>query len=117
MAVYPSVTEHRLLNEPDQPCEEDAPDYNFMKCIKTSHAKEVGCSPSYDNWSDQTMPLCTTMEELMMHEKLNWQVYNGELKIVINKTDCKLPCNYKEYAVVGEPQEESGRVLGTLAKE
>ena len=115
--IYISVTEHRLLNQPDQPCEEDAPGYDFMKCVKNSHAMEVGCRPSWDTWSEQTIPLCTTMEELRMHEKLDWQVYNVELKVVINKTNCKVPCHYKEYAVVGEPQEESGSVIGPPAKE
>ena len=103
--LYISLTEHRLLNRPDQPCEEDIPDYDFMKCIKTSQSRTVGCRPSFDNWSDTTLPLCTTMEQLRMHEKLDWSVYNDEQKIVINKTGCNVPCTYKEFAMVGEPQE------------
>ena len=34
---YISVTEHHLLNRPEQPCEEKE-DYDFLECVKTSQA-------------------------------------------------------------------------------
>ena len=33
-----SLTEHHLLNRPEQPCEEQE-DYDFLKCVKTSQAE------------------------------------------------------------------------------
>ena len=32
-----TVTEHHLLNRPEQPCEEEE-DYDFLQCVKTSQA-------------------------------------------------------------------------------
>ena len=113
--LYISLTEHRLLNRPDQPCEEDIPDYDFMECVKTSQARDVGCRPGWDNWSDTTHPICTTMEQLRMHEELDWAIYNYELKIVVNKTGCRVPCMYKQFAIVGEPQGGSATPLGKIA--
>ena len=47
---YISVTEHHLLNRPEQPCEEKE-DYDFLECVKTSQARMVGCRPPWDIWS------------------------------------------------------------------
>ena len=114
--LYISLTEHRLLNRPDQPCEEDIPDYDFFACVKTSQAREVGCRPGWESWSDTTLPICTTMAELSLHEKMDWAVFNAEQKIVENRTGCKVPCRYKEFNIVGEPQSGSANILGPIAQ-
>ena len=114
--LYISETEHRLLNRPDQPCEEDITDYDFIACVKTSQAKEVGCRPGWENWSNSSLPICSKMEELNLHEKLDWDIFNAEQKIVENKTGCKVPCKYKEFAIVGEPQGGNANILGTIAE-
>ena len=36
-----TVTEHHLLNRPEQPCEEEE-DYDFLECVKTSQARMAG---------------------------------------------------------------------------
>ena len=56
-----TVTEHHLLNRPEQPCEEDE-DYDFLQCVKTSQARTVGCRPPWDSWSPHTIPLCHSMD-------------------------------------------------------
>ena len=78
-----TVTEHHLLNRPEQPCVEEE-DYDFLECVKTSQARSVGCRPPWDIWSPHTLPLCQTMEQLDQHEKLE-----------MTMTGCRVPCNYK----------------------
>ena len=57
-----SATQHLEMNVPDDPCiEEDQ--YNFHVCVKESLARRVGCRPSWDVWSDQTIRNCTEIDE------------------------------------------------------
>ena len=91
---YISVTEHHLLNRPEQPCEEKE-DYDFLKCVKTSQAESVGCRPPWDIWSPHTIPLCQTVVQLQQHERLDWLDINYEQKMIINNTGCLVPCKYK----------------------
>ena len=101
--LYISLTEHHLLNRDDQPCEDSVPDYNFMKCIKTSQAIQIGCRPGWEGLSDPSIPVCTTMEQLSEHQQLDFKLFTIEQKTLFNITQCKIPCNFKEFAVVGEP--------------
>ena len=57
-----SATQHQELNRPKDPCVEDE-QYNFSVCVKESLARKVGCRPSWDIWSDQTIKNCTKIEE------------------------------------------------------
>ena len=50
------------LNVPEDPCVEDD-QYNFGVCVKESLARQVGCRPSWDVWSDQTIRNCTEIDE------------------------------------------------------
>ena len=97
------LTEHHLLNRPEQPCEEEE-DYDFLQCVKTSQARRVGCRPPWDSWSPHTIPLCQTVDQLQHHERLDWADVNLEQKMIVNNTGCQLPCHYREYQVAGEPQ-------------
>ena len=90
-----SVTEHHLLNRPEQPCEEEE-DYDFLECVKTSQARMVGCRPPWDIWSPPTIPLCQTIDQLEQYEKNDTNLFmiNRKNKF-LNITGCKVPCNYK----------------------
>ena len=57
-----SATQHLEMNVPDDPCEEED-QYNFRVCVKESLARRVGCRPSWDVWSDQTIRNCTKIDE------------------------------------------------------
>ena len=46
-----SVTQHIELNVPEDPCVEDD-QYDFGVCVKESLARQVGCRPSWDVWSE-----------------------------------------------------------------
>ena len=90
-----ALTEHHLLNRPEQPCEEEE-DYDFLNCVKTSQARMVGCRPPWDIWSPDTIPLCQTMNQLHKYEQLDKGLLaiRGK-KTFLQKTGCKVPCIYK----------------------
>lgn len=90
-----SVTERHLLNRPEQPCEEEE-DYDFLQCVKTSQAREVGCRPPWDIWSPHTISPCQTMEQLKEYEKIDFDLFGiGKKKTLVMRTGCKAPCNFK----------------------
>ena len=109
----------------------ESEDYNFQTCVKTSLAEKVGCRPPWDSWSPASSPLCARVEDMARHEEYDWDLYNFEQKIVLNFTGCKVltiyiyniyniynlcifkvPCKYREYKLVGEPQGGSTAVMG-----
>ena len=93
---YITVTQHHLLNRPEQPCEEEEKeDYDFLKCVKTSQAKSVGCRPPWDIWSPESIPLCQTVEELQEYELLDKEAVHFHQAMIVNRSGCKIPCNYK----------------------
>ena len=94
-----TVTQKQLINRPEQPCEE-AEDYDFLRCVKTSQARRLGCRPPWDSWSPATIPFCQTVEQLEQHEELDMRFGFSEQKIIVAETGCQVPCQYK----VGEPQ-------------
>ena len=89
-----TVTEHQLLNRPEQPCEE-AEDYDLLGCLKTNQARRVGCRPPWDIWSPNTIPLCQTMDQLDKYEKLDVGFTYVRQKKIFNEFGCKIPCSYK----------------------
>ena len=89
-----TLTQHHLLNRPEQPCEE-AEDYNFLECVKTSQARRVGCRPPWDSWSPPTLPLCQTLEELQHHEELDNTSLQSDQQMIVNQTGCNIPCQFK----------------------
>ena len=91
---YITLTQHINLNRPEQPCEEEE-DYDFLKCVKTSQARSVGCRPPWDIWSPHTIPLCQTMEELQHHEQLDQTYLQSEQQLIVNQTGCNIPCKFK----------------------
>ena len=94
-----TLTEHQLLNRPEQPCEEEE-DYDFLECVKTSQARMVGCRPPWDIWSPPTIPLCETMDQFQHHEQLDTSyLHNSEQQLIVNKTGCQIPCKFKVLTV------------------
>ena len=85
-----TVTQHHLLNRPEQPCEEEE-DYDFLECVKTSQARMVGCRPPWDSWSPPTLPLCQTLDHLDQYEKIEDTFY----QMILTTTGCRVPCIYK----------------------
>lgn len=113
--LYISLTEHRLLNRPEKQCQDTSDGYDFISCVETSQARQVGCRPGWESWSDREYPVCSSMEDLATHEKMDWALFNDERKIIVNKTGCKIPCTYKEFSIVGE-QAGSAHILGSDAE-
>ena len=97
VGYFITVTEHHLLNRPEDPCheEEEEEDYDFLQCLKTSLARPVGCRPPWDSWSPPSVPLCETMEQLHQYETLDLGYLEQELVIMLNNSGCKIPCKHK----------------------
>ena len=57
-----SATRHIEMNIPEDPCVEDE-HYDFGVCVKESLARQIGCRPSWDVWSDQTIRNCTEIDQ------------------------------------------------------
>ena len=55
-------TEHKELNVPADPCEEDI-NYNFYACIKQSLSTQIGCRSKWDKWTATNLTLCNTMKQ------------------------------------------------------
>ena len=100
--IYIKLIEHSLLNREDQPCEDSTPDYSFIGCVETSKARTIGCRPGWETWSDPTLPLCTTMEQLSKHQKQDLKMFYMDQWSILNTTQCKIPCKYKEFVAVGD---------------
>ena len=50
--------------------------------------------------SPETLPLCTSMDQLFRHFQLDQDLYlRHEQKIIINMTDCDVPCTYKVHQI------------------
>lgn len=92
--IFITVTEHHLLNRPEEPCEEEE-EYNFLECVKTSQARRVGCRAPWDSWSPPDIPLCQTMEELKEHEDQDWSQGTSSQKMIVHSSGCNIPCHYK----------------------
>ena len=52
------------------------------------------------------------MEDMVKHEALDWGNFNYEQKVILNSTGCRIPCNYYEYKVEGEPQSGRKNMVG-----
>ena len=89
-----ALTEHQLLNRPEQPCEEEE-DYDFLECVKTSQARMVGCRPPWDIWSPHSIPLCQSMDQLQQHEQQDQSYIQIEQQKIVNQTGCDIPCKFK----------------------
>ena len=57
-----SATQHIEKSVPEDPCVEDDR-YSFGVCVKESLARRVGCRPSWDVWSHQTIRICTEIDK------------------------------------------------------
>ena len=92
-----TLTQHHLLDRPEQPCEEEheEEDYDFLQCVKTSQARRVGCRPPWDMWSPPSIPLCQSMEQLQQHEQVDQSYLQSEQQLIVNQTGCNIPCKFK----------------------
>ena len=131
-------TEHKELNVPDDPCEEDT-EYNFSACVKRSMSSQIGCRTMWDTGNEANLTLCDNLDQFRWGIK-NLSVFQNfakreyesrylELQYLTRKeitsyTGCKKPCHYREYRRVGEPsrlfiveEKQKGMQLWIVGKE
>lgn len=95
----------------------ESPDYDFQACVKTSMARQIGCRPPWDLWSPSTIPVCDRLEDIIKHEEWDKKIFDSEKRIIMDYSQCLIPCHYKEYEIVGHSPEGSTETnLGNLAK-
>ena len=63
MTVYSLIAvKHHNIDVPSKRCNPD-PSYTFTRCIKEGFSREVGCRLHWDRWTDQTTPVCHSLEQ------------------------------------------------------
>ena len=94
-----------------------SPDYNFMSCVKTAQVAAVGCRPGWEDWSESDLPACTSLEQLVSHEKLYTDITTAQPIDIFSKTGCQPPCAFNEYSVFGDVEEgETNMMQGDALK-
>ena len=58
-----------------------------------------------------SMPECTTVEQMIQHQALNYELFTLEQKHLRNLTKCLVPCNFKRYQLSGTPVTLSSKIL------
>ena len=96
------ATKRFLMNRKEQPCVEDK-SYSFTKCIKESLSKKVGCRLEWNLMENSSLPICTSMKDIMMMENHYFSLTMLQQSAVVKYTGCHIPCTYTEYSTVGEP--------------
>ena len=71
----------------------------------------IGCRNGLEMWSDPSLPVCTSMEQMMKHQRMMRKIFTMELKMVRKTTSCNPPCHYNEYQVTGDPVTLSTKIL------
>jgi hypothetical protein len=64
---------------------------------------------SWDRWSSRSLPVCDSFDQLKHAEYVLMWVFDMIQSDLVNYTKCLIPCKYKEFKIVGEPEKlESG---------
>ena len=89
--TYIRAIKHLKMNSKKEPCGSGS-GYNFVRCLKNSITRTVGCRLEWDRVSSDETPL---------YQKLG----NMEQKELVEAAGCALPCEYMEYQQQGLPYE------------
>ena len=57
----------------------------------------------WDTWSSPSWPVCVNIVQLADHEQLYYELGSLRRQDLIKSTGCSLPCQYKEFKLVGTP--------------
>ena len=60
----------------------------------------------WDTWSDASWPICDKVDQIKKVEAEYVKLGHSVQAEVVNNSNCPLPCRYKEYQIVGEPEGE-----------
>ena len=90
------------MNTVKNPCQESRT-YSFTACIRNHLSAKVGCRLKWDTWSDPSWPLCSKVEQVFEYETEFFLMSNYEQSQLVSRTECPLPCHYKEYRQLDKP--------------
>ena len=92
------VFKHEKLNQPSNPCD-PSPDYDFAECVERHVVKEVGCQLPWNRETVEDMPLCDNSTAFMEYDILMTQVTMMPMSVLVETTQCLLPCVFTEFKV------------------
>ena len=64
-------------------------------------AKLAGCRPPWDSKSSSDIDVCSTFSDILRYIRHDLWIRNYEQELIIQKTGCLKPCNFKEYLSAG----------------
>ena len=85
--TYIRAIKHIKMNREKEPCG-SGPGYNFVRCLKNSIARTVGCRLEWDRVSSDETPLCEYFDQVKKHEILYQKLGNMEQKELVETTGC-----------------------------
>ena len=99
------ITEYKNMNRPGQHCTEDK-NFNFSSCLRAKMESDIGCTMPW-NFGKENMTGISECRTILQYEhflKKYSLLATLELRDVIAKTKCPLPCNYRAIKPIGKPQ-------------
>ena len=69
--------------------------------------RKIGCKLPWDIWSSEDFNFCSEVDELRSFSIVYDIMYIEDLYLIINRTGCPKPCQYKEYKLVGKEEYEN----------
>ena len=64
-------------------------------------AKVAGCRPPWNAKSSSDIEVCSTSSDIFKYINHEHRIRNYEQELIIQKTGCLKPCNFKEYLSAG----------------
>ena len=95
------IVKHSLLNLRNSPCEEDT-QYDFSLCVRNYINTNVGCKVpwQFNPEGVNNFPDCRILDDFNKNADFYESLAYLEQKDVINQTNCKIPCHYREIVAV-----------------
>ena len=106
--LYIDTIQHVKMNLPTSPCQESG-QYSLTKCVAEAMNKKIGCRPEWESSSEESMKICTDVNQLIKYESVFRDLSNLDRNQISNRTGCLLPCRYKEYKILDTPLDSNGK--------
>ena len=96
------LTRTILLYLEENPCNPST-DYSFTACVRNSMSKAVGCRLPWDDWTDASLPICSTIEQAQNISDIYYKYCElSQLSDIVSQTNCYPPYQYITYELTKE---------------
>ena len=98
------IIQNEKLNMERQPCE-TKDNYNFADCLRFMTEYWVNCRLPWHTHIPRNPPMqtCTERGDFIMHDLHYKSRMASELKEIVDKTECLIPCKFQEIKQIGDP--------------